>query len=480
VTERLGHRRQPTCAAARIRALRIALPVICLLALALPGHAGAARGLEISIMDDELLLGHSRAHVDRQMEVFQSLGVDRVRVSAFWEGNAPDPESAQRPAGFDPANPDDPRYRWGALDRVVDSAAAHGLRVMLTISTPAPLWAAGRNDVWEPSAAEFGLFAGAVATRYADRVDLYGIANEPNQGGWLQPQSDSRGLAAPHHYRGMVLAAYPRIKAADPDSVALIGNLASSGSQGRGRRFPIRPLQFLRAMACVDGRLRVVRRGRCRRFRPVPADGIGHHPYQFFRPPSRGAPHPDDAGIADARRLLRLADALVRRGRVRASRRLDLHYAEFGYQTDPPDPFAGIALSRHARWLQEAAYLAWRTPRVRSLNQFRLTDGAVSGSGFSAFREFQTGLLFRDGRAKPAFGSFPDPVVLAGGRLWGQVRPGAEHSVVVEHRAPGSRRFRAMRGVATDAGGYFTTRVRGRGEWRFRWQDGVSDSVGRG
>jgi hypothetical protein len=449
-----------------------------LLLLGIAPAAGAARGLEVSIMDDELLLGQSREHVDRQMDVFRALGVDRVRVSAFWDGSAPAPDSTVRPAGFDPGNHRDPQYRWEALDRVVDSAAAHGLRVMLSITTPAPLWAVGRNHVWRPSPSEFGLFAGAVAARYADRVDVYGIANEPNQGGWLQPQSDSRGYAAPHWYRAMVVAAYPAVKAADPDSLAMIGNLASSGSRrAGGRRTPIKPLAFLRAMACVDRRLRPVRRGRCRGFEPVPADAIGHHPYQFFRAPGDGARHRDDAGLADSRRLLRLVDRLVRRGRIRASRRLDLHFSEFGYQTNPPDPFAGVALRRQSRWLQEAAYVAWRSRRVRSLNQFQLVDGAVSGTGFSAFREFQSGLMFRDGRAKPAFSAFAQPVVRAGVRLWGQVRPGGSHEVVVERRAPGRRRFRAVRRLATDSSGYFTAPARGRGDWRFRWEGGVSDAV---
>jgi Cellulase (glycosyl hydrolase family 5) len=458
--------------------LRVALLLSFALLLAAAPTAGAARGLEVSIMDDELLLGHSREHIDRQMAVFRELGVDRVRVSAFWDGNAPEPEATVRPAGFDPGDHRDPQYRWDALDRVVDSAAAHGLRVMLSITPPAPLWAVGRNHVWRPSPSEFGLFAGAVAARYADRVDVYGIANEPNQGGWLQPQSDSHGYAAPHWYRAMVLAAYPAVKVADPDALALIGNLASSGSRrSGGRRTPIKPLAFLRAMACVNRRLRPVRRGRCRDFEPVPADGIGHHPYQFFRAPGDRARHRDDAGLVDSRRLLRLVDRLARRGRIRASRRLDLHFSEFGYQTNPPDPFAGVALRRQSRWLQEAAYVAWRSRRVRSLNQFQLVDGAVSGSGFSAFREFQSGLMFRDGRPKPAFGAFPQPVVRAGARLWGQVRPGGSHEVTVERRAPGGSRFRVVRRVTTDASGYFRAPARGRGSWRFRWEGGVSDTV---
>jgi hypothetical protein len=451
--------------------------------LAAAAPARASHDAEVSIMDDQLLLGRSQAYVDQQMATFQALGVDRVRVSAFWDGSSPSAASRRKPAGFDVANPNDPRYQWWATDRVVYSAVTHGLKVMLTITTPAPLWAVrptrNRNRVWRPNASLFGQYAEAVARRYGPLVDHYGIANEPNQGGWLQPQSGRGGLVSPHLYRAMVQAAYPRINAADPGSVALIGNLASSGSRARGRRAPIRPLAFLRAMACVDSRYRPLHGGSCRHFRPVPADAIGHHPYEFFSPPNRPTRNRDDAGIGDSRRLLRVVDRLVRRGRIKPGkgRRLSVFYTEFGYQTNPPDPFAGISLRRQNRYLQQAAYLVWRTPRIHGLNQFRLTDGALRGHGLSAFREFQSGLLFANRRAKPSFRSFPNPFVIAGGRCWGQVRPGGAHAVELQRAAHRRGPFRTARRVRTDSHGYFSVGLRRRGGfWRFRYSDGPSGS----
>jgi hypothetical protein len=414
------------------------------------------------------------------MRVFQRLGVDRVRVSAFWNGNAPDASSRTKPPGFNGANPSDPRYRWPALDRVVASAAAHHLKIMLTISTPAPMWATTgrrRNNVWLPSTSEYADYAGAVAARYGASVDHYGISNEPNQGGWLQPQSDRHGLISPHHYRAMVRAAYPRIKAADPDSTVLIDNLAPTGTGKHGRRKPIRPLAFMRAMACVNSHWRPTRRGRCRNFKPIPTDAIGHHPYQFFLPPSHPSRNRNDAGIGDSRRLLRALDRLVRAGRIVPShgRRLNVFYTEFGYQTFPPDPFAGISLRRQSRWLQEAAYIAWRTPRIRSINQFRLTDGPIRGRGIAAYREFQSGLLFANRHKKPAYRSFPNPFVISGHRAWGQVRPGGRHTVTLQRRASRRARFRRVRRIRTDGRGYFSVRIgRRRGQWRYVYSDGPS------
>ena len=448
----------------------LALAVVAL-ALVAPG-ASADRRAEVSIMDDQLLLGASQAKINRHMATFRKLGVDRLRVSAFWNQIAPAAQSRRKPVGFNAASPVDRHYNWAALDRIVAAAARSRLRIMISISTPAPIWATGRtsrpNPLWKPSATEFGLFAEAVATRYAPWVDHWAISNEPNQGGWLQPQSDGSGLVAPHLYRAMVHAAYPRIKRADPTSVALVGELASSGRAGRGRRNPIRPLIFLRTMACRDARYRPMRRGRCRNFKPLPIDALGHHPYQFFFPPTMPSRNKNDAAIGDTRRLLRVIDRLVR---LRAldpgrGRRLTVHYTEFGYQTKPPDPF-GVGLGTQRRYLQRAAYIAWRAPRVREINQFRLTDGALRGSGVARFREFQSGLVFRTGRNKPAYKVFPHPFVVTGDHFWGQVRAGERHTVRVQRRTGGG--YTTVAQVRTDRRGYFSFRLPGRRPGLYRY-----------
>ena len=100
--------------------------------------AFAARGAELSMMDDQALLGASQAKVDSVLTRMQALGVDRLRVSAFWSEIAPAATSTARPAGFQAANPNDPAYDWAALDRVVGSAAAHGMKVLISLSTPIP------------------------------------------------------------------------------------------------------------------------------------------------------------------------------------------------------------------------------------------------------------------------------------------------------------------------------------------------------
>ena len=459
------------------RHISLTLALLAALALTAPAGAAADRTAELSIMDDQLLLGETPAEVDREMRTFRSLGVDRLRVSAYWNQVAPTPRSRSKPPGFDGRNPDDPRYAWASLDKVVGSAARHGFKVMISISMPAPIWATPRtrlpNHVWKPNVSEFANFSEAVARRYAALADRYAVSNEPNQPSWLQPQSDGRGAFAPHHYRHMVVASYPRIKAVDPDSIVLIGELASSGREGRGARVNIRPLRFLRTMACRDARYRPVRRGRCKDFKPIPADAIGHHPYQLLMSPFRRSVHRHDAAIRDGRKLLRVIDRLTRQGAFRPGlgRRLNVYYTEFGYQTNPPDPFAGMSLSAQRRFLQQAAYVAYRTPRVKEINQFRLSDGGIVGLGVGRFREFQSGLLFRNRRKKPAYDVFPNPFVIRGNRFWGQVRPGEGHTVTVDHKRTRRGRFRLVAQVLTNRLGYFSFRLPGRrpGYYRYSW-----------
>jgi hypothetical protein len=462
------------------RLTRLATALALLIAAA---PALAAHDAELSMMDDQALLGTSQAKIDATLTRMKALGADRLRVSAFWADIAPHPHARSAPTGFNPRDPADPRYRWAALDRAVGSAFAHGLRVMISISTPAPYWGTSaprkRNPVWSPKPAAVAAFAQAVAARYAGVADQFAILNEPNQGAWLQPQSLGRRAVAPHLYRAIARAAYPAIKSVAPKSTVLIGELASSGRDDPGVTRPIRPLVFLRLMGCRNAHFRAIRSGPCRGFRPVRADAIGHHPYALFQSPFSHSFNRDDAAIGDWRRLESRRDPLVRGTALRPSsgRRLPIYYTEFGYQTDPPDPFAGIPLARQDRWLQDAAYVAWATPRVRGIDQFELMDGAIGGGGPLAYRQFQSGLWFANGKPKPSAHSFPNPIVIRGSLVWGQARPGGTHRVVIERRAPGSRKFSAVATVPTDSRGYFHARVaRRRGTYRFRW----SDAGGRG
>jgi hypothetical protein len=166
-------------------------------------------------------------------------------------------------------------------------------------------------------------------------------------------------------------------------------------------------------------------------------------------------------------------DRLRNAGRLRINGSLWLD--EYGYQTNPPDPFLGVSPTRQDDWLQEAAYLTWRNPRVKLLTQYVWQDEpAARGSAYSGW---QSGLRYANGRPKPALAHFPVPFFLdaAHGLLWGQVRPGGSHPVLVQRRKRGGV-WTTVAGVTTDARGYWERRMRlARGaSYRFVAADGAA------
>jgi hypothetical protein len=473
----------------RALALVLALGALC------PAAASAAANVETGIADDTALLQEpDPLRAAATVAAWRRLGVDNVRILALWQRVSPGADQPRPPDGFDPANPDDPRYDWRALDRAVDLVRGAGMSVTLSVTGAGPLWAsaqpAGGSPRFKPLPVLYARFARAVALRYGARVDRYIIWNEPNHPLWLQPQFTCRGRRctpyAPHLYRRLVLAAAPAIHTADPTAHVLIGALAPAGRNPRARNATMRPfsnatmrpLTFLRALGCVDRRAHRDRRGPCRGFRPAAAEGIAYHPHGVRRAPDAVDPQPDEAALADLPRLEALLDAIQRAGGLRntlgRTRRFDLYLTEYGYQTSPPDRSVGVRPELQAKWLQQGAYLAWRDPRVRNMTQYVWRDERLGHNGAG----WQSGLRFADDRPKPALRGFPQPFwadqtigrTLA--RLWGQVRPGGAHAVSVQRSTPGSGRWTTIRRLRTDARGFFALRVRvtRRVDYRFTWQ----------
>src|SRR4051812_8819159 len=309
-----------------------------------------AAGPELGIADDRVLLAGG-PEADRAVAEWTALGVQTVRIYALWNRIAP-----SSPAGADD---------WSQLDAAVNRVVAAGMKPILTITGPGPRWVsrrAGHGDgQYDPDPQLFGDFASAVATRYGDRVDRYVVWNEPNLNSWLAPQgSCSHGrctAVAPHLYRGLVRAAYPKIHAADANAQVLIGAMSSRGGSLTRANSTEHPLAFLRELGCVTTKLRKTSAGRCKRFKAVPADGFAFHPHSVLLAPEKAFPNPDDVSLAALPRLTRVLDRLTALKRISGPRKLNLYLDEYGYQTDPPDVFSGVSLAHQDDWLQRAAYL---------------------------------------------------------------------------------------------------------------------------
>ena len=462
------------------RTLSVLLALTALLVITAPAHA---RGFQVGMAADGLLLNGSESAGRKAIAEWRELGVDAVRLQVQWSRVAPSSRSYDPPQGWDPSNPDQ-LYAWADVDRAVRLLNDAGIRPMLLLGGPPPLWASSRpragNPRYKPSAWHFGQFATAVARRYGHAVEEYILWNEPNLPLWLQPQAHCKGKrctpVSPHLYRYMVRAAYPGIKAIDPSSKVLIGALAPTGGRLQSKNANTKPLQWLRAFGCVNDDLQPILTGPCRTFEPAPADGFAYHPHSTKHPPHEPYPNKDDASIASLKRLENLLDHLQNTGRLNGTTKpLGIWLDEYAYQTNPPDKLRGVTPGRQDRYLQEAAYIAWRDPRIQMLTQYLWEDERMAGG--KRYTGWQSGLLTIDGEPKPALAHFDDPMWVDVQRnvIWGQIRPGTEHDVEVQMRPPGAgTAWQTVRRVRTTADGswFVETPLQLFASYRAVWEDG--------
>src|SRR2546423_13798580 len=124
-------------------------------------------------------------------------------------------------------------------------------------------------------------------------------------------------------------------------------------------------------------------------------------------PPNPACPTPavprkrDITNMLVIRRLGSALDRAARAGRI--TRGLPIYNTEFGYQTNPPDPFVSTSPARQAEILNQMEQYSYRYSRLKSYSQYLLFDDvARSGSSALHWAGFQTGLRFSNGRDKPS------------------------------------------------------------------------------
>ena len=415
--------------------------------LAVARASFGSSGQATIIQDDTLLLYSGPSTRQRTLEEMKALGARIVKVQVYWDQVAPGGTS--KPAGFDAANPSSAGYNWSAYDDVDRRAAALGLRVFFALGGRAPRWATsrltGHPGTYRPSSSEFELFARAAGTRYSGafgglpRVSLWSVWNEPNLGSWLAPQRGRRGVPlSPTIYRRLYLSAYSGLAATGhAGDRVLLGELMPLGASSASR---IPPLAFLRELFCLDKHYRGYRgaaaraRGCPRRVGRIPTSGLAYHPYTARGGPLAVPRSGDDAAIGQLSRITRTLDRLARHGKL--ARRLPIWITEYGFQTNPPDPFQ-YPIRKVPGFMDRSEWIAFHTHRVVSYSQYTLVDDPLGpGGGFARYAGFQQGLRFADGRQKPGvYSAFQQPAFVKLGRrgrveVFGGLRFGAPGALV--------------------------------------------------
>jgi hypothetical protein len=522
---------------------------VVLLVLLLPASASAATR-QVRIFQDDRMLVYSgplvRAAV---LDEAKQMGVDVIRAQFVWRNIA-----LQKPS-----NPSDPAAygtAWSNWDSLVIEAHKRGMKVLATVTGPAPSWAAGTTDKYyagsrDPNAKAFGQFVTAVGRRYSGtakasvasarasqltiptlpaptlpdpdltgqlqctpvpplvtcdpsgnpvigpgggggsppppdqqqpppppsdgsggstdqspppppgsgtptpppppgttlpRIDMWSLYNEPNHPLFVSPQREKGVLTSPSLYRALYRAGWKSLaRTGHRRDTILIGEVLPIGSNANRETATTSPLTFARELFCLNGKGR--RHPGCNgRFAPLHASGWALHAYYRKGGPFSRPPGPGDLTPATVGKLRALLAKAARKHRL--SGKTGLWDTENGSQTRPPDP-KGASLSRQARFINEAEYLAWRAPYMHSFSQYLLTDEQPVWA-------FQSGLLFSNGKPKPALNAYRLAIYVKktkrGVLVWGRVP------------APGQVTIRPSRGrdVKVNARGYFVKRLAGR------------------
>ena len=394
-----------------MRVFRILLLAVAL-CVALASSAGASANQSLTFeapRDLEDPVNREEALVE-----LESLGVRSLRVIVQWSRVAPEATATQKP-GFDATNP--AAYDWSRYDPVLAAAKARGWPVLITISSPVPMWATKykRDQLTRPDPVEYGKFVEAVGRKYGAQVNLWSVWNEPNQPQFLRPQFAKGGKAqSPAMYRKLFQAAEQGLERAGQATDTVL--IAETSPRGNSRVVP--PLRFMRGMLCLNANYK--KRRACS---TLQADGYAHHAYTTRQGPAFVPPQRNDVTINVLSRLTR---AISRAASAKAlPRRLPLYLTEFGTQS-LPDRQQGVTLTNQVKFRAIAERIAYENPRVAAFSQYLLTDSEPTGP--KEYAGFESGLRFSDGKPKPSLRAFRLPLAVQRvGRtrvsIWGLVRP---------------------------------------------------------
>ncbi|MBI2906383.1 MAG: hypothetical protein HYX92_01865 [Chloroflexi bacterium] len=149
----------------------------------------------------------------RALRVLRNAKADWAKVQVRWQD----------------VEPQRGRINWEYIDSIVNTAQAHGARLLLSIVT-APNWSrpadADFNFPGPPAnPQDYADFVGAIASRHPRKVQAYEIWNEEN----VNYEWGGPGRLNATQYLELLKAAYQRIKAIDPETVVLSGGLTPTG-----------------------------------------------------------------------------------------------------------------------------------------------------------------------------------------------------------------------------------------------------------
>lgn len=485
------HRDQTRNKTRRGRALLLAATAALLAALAIPTAASATRPLTTGFSAGDQFQSANASERNLWLGRASDAGAGIVRIGVEWPGIAP-----TKP--LDPTNPDSTSYDFTQIDGAVTDAAAHGLKILLSINH-APTWAEGPDrastaaaGTWKPNPSDVADFAQAVATRYSGThaglpaAQAIEIWDEPNSSDWLNPQFTGKSFTGAALYRDMLNASYKAIKSVNPNINVVVGATAPYGDPPGGP-YPAsggrsRPVQFWQQVLCVKevktkkkkgkpAKVKYARTAGCSN--PVNFDIFAHHPIDNTGGgPLKSGPSRYDASTPDLGRVVSVLRGAEKAGTT-SSGKHPVWVTEFWWDSNPPNP-VGAKLATQARWIEQSLYLFWKAGASTAIN-FQITDSNLRPKVHAGF---QSGVYFPDGRPKPSLTAFEFPFVTnrtTTNKLeaWGKA---PEAGKLLIQRQQGSR-WITLKRLQVSKGGVFDTSLNLSGKQRLRATVGSSKSL---
>ena len=429
-----------------------------------------------------------------------SSGAGLVRLGVSWRNVV----GSQRPP--DPTNPGSSLLRLlFGIDPAVRDAEARGLAVLLTISASAPDWAEGpgraanaRPGTWKPNPSDLANFVQAVAARYSGRfnpgsgplpaVQAIQIWDEPNQDYWLSPAFQGSTAVSPAHYRQMLNASYPAVKAVNPQMLVVTGGTSPYGDPPGGpypdpNNHRIRPVTFWQQLLCVHPVKKKVKgkKGKKKKKEVLvrtqgctgPSfDVLAHQAIDNTGSgPLKSGPTRNDASTPDLGRVVNVLRAAERVGALRGSH--PVWVTEFWWDSNPPNS-VGAPLDVQARWVEQTLFLFWKAGASAAVD-FQIGDTADRPTVHAGF---QSGVYFSNGQPKPSLIAFRFPFVTERInkkkiRAWGKAPAGGTLRI---ERLKGGQ-WVTIRQIQVGAGAVFVTKLKLRGKHVLRAELGGNQSL---
>src|SRR4051794_14425789 len=205
---------------------RLAPAVLLMLAVLLPAQAHAATRQARIFQDDRMLVYSGPLVRAAVLDQAKQMGVDVLRVQFVWRNIALHKVS----------NPSDPAAygnNWANWDSLVIEAHKRGMKVLATVTGPAPTWEAGTTDKYYqgsryPNSRSFGQFVTAVGGPYGGHAKApAGSASGPSAGArsaqLITPELPAPQLPAPDLTTQLQCTPIPPLVTCDPSGTPVIG-----------------------------------------------------------------------------------------------------------------------------------------------------------------------------------------------------------------------------------------------------------------